>query len=50
MLFGTILTWYGQLIDDISSPFHDQKVPNLNGERRFLRDGVNAGVMEQDAF
>ncbi len=40
----------GQVIDDAESPFHGEFVPNLNGEKRFLRGGTEAGVLEDDAL
>ena len=38
----------GDIINDKDSPCYGQKVPNLNGERRFLRGGLMSGIIEED--
>jgi len=34
----------GQVVDDEASPLYRQTLPNLNGEKRFLRGGSPSGV------
>ncbi len=40
----------GETINDTSSPLNGQTLPNLNGERRFLRGGSTSGNPEGDAL
>ncbi len=40
----------GQVLNDSNSPYNGQVLPNLNGERRFLRGGNESGKMEADEF
>lgn len=40
----------GQTVSDVGSPFNGLVLPNLNGERRFLRGGATSGTLEADAF
>ena len=38
----------GQTVSDADSPIDGEVLPDLNGERRFLRGGNVAGAMEDD--
>jgi hypothetical protein len=33
----------GQVLNDVASPFHNQTLPDLNGEQRFLRGSATSG-------
>ncbi len=61
---GTIVGWHesitaknlpgvwvrcsGGTVTDKSSPLFGASIPNLNGERRFLRGGTSSGAIEED--
>lgn len=60
---GTIIAWYnytgtylpanwvkcnGGVVSDSDSPINGKAIPNLNGEKRFLRGGSTAGALEAD--
>lgn len=38
----------GQVINDPTSPLHNQALPNLNGQARFLRGGTSSGSLQDD--
>lgn len=40
----------GQTVSDVDSPFNGSAVPNLNGNRYFLRGNGTSGPTEQDQF
>ncbi len=40
----------GGTVNDSRSPLKGQAIPNLNGERRFLRGGSTSGSLENHAF
>jgi len=40
----------GGTLDNVDSPFHGQAIPNLNGDKRFLRGGLISGVLQDDAM
>ncbi len=40
----------GQILNDPSSPYNGQAIPNLNSMGRFLRGGSTSGTMQTDAF
>lgn len=40
----------GGTLDNVDSPFHGQAIPNLNGDKRFLRGGSVSGDLQQDAM
>jgi hypothetical protein len=40
----------GQDLNDVDSPLHKKKIPNLNGEFRFLRGGNTSGHEQEDTF
>jgi hypothetical protein len=40
----------GGTLDNPDSPFHGQAIPNLNGDKRFLRGGSVSGDFQDDAF
>ena len=45
---GSWIECNGQTINDEKSIFHNETVPNLNGERRFLRGDNASGKIEED--
>lgn len=40
----------GQVIDDPTSPYHGKTLPDLNGNKRFLRGNATSGTEQSDAF
>ncbi|NIM14324.1 MAG: hypothetical protein GTO45_20000 [Candidatus Aminicenantes bacterium] len=44
------VTCDGQVLDDPESPFNGYRLPNLNGESRFLRGSNQSGSLQDDAF
>ena len=40
----------GQLVSDAASPFNGQNLPDLNGQRRFLRGSTTSGLLENSQF
>ncbi len=40
----------GQVLNDASSPYNGQTIPNLNGDARFLRGGSTSGALQADEF
>lgn len=40
----------GAVVSDSDSPFNGRAVPNLNGQKRFLRGGTTSGAVQTDAF
>lgn len=40
----------GGTLDNPDSPLHGQSIPNLNGDKRFLRGGSASGDLQQDAM
>ncbi len=40
----------GQVVDDPESPYDGQTLPDLNGEKRFLRGGATSGEDQSDAL
>ncbi len=38
----------GELVTDADSPFHKKRLPNLNGDGRFLRGGENSGMLQSE--
>ena len=40
----------GQIVKDAASPYNGRSLPDLNGERRFLRGSAASGTMQADAF
>ncbi|MBN2735771.1 MAG: tail fiber protein [Spirochaetales bacterium] len=41
------MTCDGQLVSDPQSPYYDEKLPDLNGEGRFLRGSDTSGSMQE---
>ncbi len=40
----------GGVLDNPTSPYHGQEIPDLNGAARFLRGGASSGVLQDDAL
>ncbi|MCE5217807.1 hypothetical protein LLH03_12355 [bacterium] len=40
----------GGTLDNPDSPYHGQTIPNLNGDKRFLRGSTVSGDLQQDAM
>lgn len=40
----------GQTISESKSPYNGQALPNLNGDKRFLRGDSTSGTLQADAF
>jgi hypothetical protein len=40
----------GGTLDNPDSPLHGQAIPNLNGDKRFLRGDTNSGSLQTDAM
>lgn len=40
----------GGTLDNPDSPFDGQPIPNLNGDKRFLRGGSESGILQTDAM
>ena len=40
----------GTVITDATSPYHNLKVPNLNGENRFLRGSAASGAVQEQSW
>lgn len=36
----------GQILNDTESPYYGQVIPNLNGDARFLRGGIESGELQ----